>query len=194
MCLSFMYFRLSHSMTYPIISYHILSYLMTYTYHILSYHPIFISYSYFMHTSIHIAFPIFFLVSCLLYMALHILEKYDVYEITPHSYILIPLLIYFTYELESIQSDHPNSNYGIFRPTSHFTDFSRNSWYYLFFRSLDFIFDTISLYSFNYKVLRVLFQLESPNSEHRNSSYVRNNPDYSMFKTDAGNGLHMASL
>ena len=30
----------------------------------------------------------------------------------------------------------------------------------------------------------VLFQLESPNSEHRNSSYVRNNPDYSMFKTE----------
>ena len=30
-------------------------------------------------------------VSCLLHMALHILIKYDVYEITPHSYILIPL-------------------------------------------------------------------------------------------------------
>ena len=43
-------------------------------------------------------------------------------------------------------------------------------------------FDTISLYSFKSKVLRVLFQLESPNSEHRNSSYVQNNPDYSMFK------------
>ena len=45
-------------------------------------------------------------------------------------------------------------------------------------------FDTRSLYLFKYKVLRVLFQLESPNSEHRNSSYVRNNPDYSMFKTE----------
>ena len=32
-----------------------------------------------------------FLVSCLLHMAPHILVKYDVYEITPHSYILIPL-------------------------------------------------------------------------------------------------------
>ena len=32
-----------------------------------------------------------FLVSCLLHMALHILVKYDVYEITPHSYILIHL-------------------------------------------------------------------------------------------------------
>ena len=45
-------------------------------------------------------------------------------------------------------------------------------------------FDTMSLYSFKSKVLRVLFQLKSPNSEHRNSSYVRNNPDFSMFNTE----------
>ena len=32
-----------------------------------------------------------FLVSCLLHMALHIFVKYDVYEITPHSCVLIPL-------------------------------------------------------------------------------------------------------
>ena len=43
---------------------------------------------------------------------------------------------------------------------------------------------------FKSKVLRVLFQLESPNSEHRNSSYVRNNPDYSMFK--AGTRIWLA--
>ena len=30
----------------------------------------------------------------------------------------------------------------------------------------------------------VLFQLESPNSERRNSSYVQNNSDYSMIKTE----------
>ena len=59
-----------------------------------------------------------------------------------------------------------------------------------FFRGSYFIFDTISLYSFKSKVLRVLFQLESPNSEHRNSSYVRNNPDYSMFK--AGTRIWLA--
>ena len=53
-----------------------------------------------------------------------------------------------------------------------------------------FIFDTIPLYSFKSKVLRVLFQLESPNSEYRNSSYVRNNPDYSMFK--AGTRIWLA--
>ena len=44
------------------------------------------------------------------------------------------------------------------------------------------MFDTGSLYSFKFKVLRVLFQLESPNSEYRNSRYVRNNSDYSMIK------------
>ena len=50
------------------------------------------------------------------------------------------------------------------------------------FQCLISIFETGSLYSFKAKVLRVLLQLESPNSEHRNSRYVRNNPDYSMFK------------
>ena len=44
--------------------------------------------------------------------------------------------------------------------------------------------DTGSLYSFKFKVLRVLFQLESPNLEHRNSSYVRNNSYYAMIKTE----------
>ena len=34
------------------------------------------------------------------------------------------------------------------------------------FGNLNFIFDTRSLYSFKDKVLRVLLQLESPNSEH----------------------------
>ena len=33
-------------------------------------------------------------------------------------------------------------------------------------------------------VIRVLFQPESPNSEHRNSSYVQNNSEYSMIKTE----------
>ena len=53
-----------------------------------------------------------------------------------------------------------------------------------FSRILTSYFDTRSLYSFKAKVLRVLFQLESPNSENRNSSYVRNNPDYSMIKPE----------
>ena len=66
--------------------------------------------------------------------------------------------------------------------TSQFTDFTRDSLYYSFFRVFNFIFDTRSLYSIKSKVLRVLFQLESPNSEHRNSSYDLDTRDYSMFK------------
>ena len=53
--------------------------------------------------------------------------------------------------------------------------YTRDCLYYSFFRGINFIFDTRYLYSFEAKVLRVLFQLESPNSEHRNSSYVLNN-------------------
>ena len=52
----------------------------------------------------------------------------------------------------------------------------------LIFQCLDSIFDTGSLYSFKFRVLRVLLQLESPKSEHRNSRYFRNNPNYSMIK------------
>ena len=54
----------------------------------------------------------------------------------------------------------------------------------LIFKCLVSIFDTGSLGSFKAKVIRVLFQLESPNSKHRNSSYVQNNSDYSMIKTE----------
>ena len=53
---------------------------------------------------------------------------------------------------------------------------------FVIFGDLNFIFDTGSLYSFKIKVLRVLLQLKSPKSKHRNSSYARNNRDYSMFK------------
>ena len=73
-------------------------------------------------------------------------------------------------------------------PTSRFTDFTEGQFEIFIFQCLVSVFDTGSLYSFKAKVLRVLFQLESPNSEHRNSSYVRNNSDYSMIN-DAGNGL-----
>ena len=53
---------------------------------------------------------------------------------------------------------------------------------FIIFRDLNFTFDTGILYYFEAKVVRVLLQLESPKSEHRNSSYVLNNPDYSMLK------------
>ena len=68
--------------------------------------------------------------------------------------------------------------------TSRFTDVTEVQFAILNFQCLVSIFDTGSLWSFKDKVIRVLFQLESPNSEHRNSSYVQNNSDYSMIKTE----------
>ena len=46
------------------------------------------------------------------------------------------------------------------------------------------MFEPRYLCSFKAKVIRVLFQLESRNSVHRNSSYVQNNSDYIMIKTE----------
>ena len=69
-------------------------------------------------------------------------------------------------------------------PTSRFTDVTEEQFAILIFQCLVSLFDTGSLCSFKAKVIRVLFQLESPNSEHRNSSYVQNNSDYSMIKTE----------
>ena len=69
-------------------------------------------------------------------------------------------------------------------PTSRFTDVTEEMFAILIFWCLVSIFDTGSLWSFKAKAIRVLLQLESPNSEHRNSSYVQNNSDYSMIKTE----------
>ena len=73
--------------------------------------------------------------------------------------------------------------------TSRFTDFTEVQIEILIFQCLVSIFDTGSLFSFKSKVIRVLFQLESPKSEYQNTRYVRNNSDYTMINTDAGNGL-----
>ena len=68
--------------------------------------------------------------------------------------------------------------------TSRFTDVTEKQFAILIFQCLVSIFDTGSFCSFKSKVIRVLFPLESPNSEHRNSSYVQNNSDYSMIKSE----------
>ena len=68
--------------------------------------------------------------------------------------------------------------------TSRFTDVTEEQFEILIFQCPVSIFDTGSLFSFKAKVIRVLFQLETPNSEHQNSSYVQNNSDYSMIKTE----------
>ena len=69
-------------------------------------------------------------------------------------------------------------------PTSRFTDVTEEKFAILIFQCLVSIFEPRSLCSFKSKVIRVLFQLESPNSVHRKSSYVQNNSDYSMIKTE----------
>ena len=69
-------------------------------------------------------------------------------------------------------------------PTSRFADVTEEQFVILIFQCLVSIFVTGSLCSFKAKVIRVLFQHESLNSEHRNSSYVQNNSDYSMIKTE----------
>ena len=69
-------------------------------------------------------------------------------------------------------------------PTSRFTDVTEEQFAILIFQGLVSIFDTGSLWFLKSKVIRVLFKLESPNSEIRNSSYVQNNSDYSMIKTE----------
>ena len=69
-------------------------------------------------------------------------------------------------------------------PTSRFTDVTEEQFAILIFQCLVSIFDTGSLCFFKSKVIRVLFQLESLNSENRNSSYDQNNSDYSMIKTE----------
>ena len=62
------------------------------------------------------------------------------------------------------------------------------------FRVLNPYFDTGSLYSFEDKVLRVLLQLESPKSDHRNSRYILNNRDYSVFKQNQKLSEHSSPL
>ena len=97
---------------------------------------------------------------------------------------MVLLAVYFNWPLESLKSDKKCASYCIFMPTSRFTDVTEEQFAILIFQCLVFIFDTGSLCSLKSKVIRVLFQLESPNSEHRNSSYVKNNSDYSMIKTE----------
>ena len=69
-------------------------------------------------------------------------------------------------------------------PTSRFTDVTEEQFEILIFQCLVSIFEPRSLCSIKAKLIRVLFHLESPNSEHRNSSYVQSNSDYSMIKTE----------
>ena len=97
---------------------------------------------------------------------------------------MVLLEVYFNWLLESLKSDKKSSSYGILMPDSWFTQVTEEQFAILLFQGLVSIFEPRSLCSFKSKVIRVLFQLESPNSEHRNSSVVQNKTDYSMIKTE----------
>ena len=100
------------------------------------------------------------------------------------SLVMVLLEVYFNWPLESLKSEKKRASYGIFYPTSRFTDVTEEQFEILIFQSLVSIIEPRSLGSFKAKVIRVLFQLESPNSEHRNSSYVQKISYYSMIKTE----------
>ena len=97
---------------------------------------------------------------------------------------MVLLEVYFNWPHESLKSNNKCASFGIFMPTSRFSDVTEEQFALLIFQCFMSIFEPRSLCSFKAKVIRVLFQLESPNSEHRNSSYVQNNSDYSMIKTE----------
>ena len=97
---------------------------------------------------------------------------------------MVILEVYFNWPLESLKADKKLESYGIFMPTSWFTDVTEEQYELLIFQYLVSIFDIGSLCYIKATVIRVLFQQESPNSEHRNSSYVQNNSYYSMIQTE----------
>ena len=97
---------------------------------------------------------------------------------------MVFLEFHFNLPLESLKADKKCASYDICMPTSRFTDVTEEQFAILIFQCLVSIIESGSLWSFKSNVIRVLFQLESPNSEHRNSSYVHNNSDYSMIKTE----------
>ena len=104
---------------------------------------------------------------------------------THHSCILIPQSIYFYLEIGIIPIGSSKPKLWHFHAKLvNLSILPEGQFAILIFQFHDSIFYTGSLYSYKYKVLRFLLQLESPKSEHRNSSYVRNNPDYSMIKTE----------
>ena len=84
------------------------------------------------------------------------------------SLLMVLLEVYFNWPLESLKSDKKRASYVIFLSTSRFNDVTEEQFEILIFQCLVYIFEPRSLCSFKAKVIRVLFQHESPNSEHRN--------------------------
>ena len=73
---------------------------------------------------------------------------------------MVLLEVYFDWPLESLKADKKCACYGIFIPTSRFTDVTDEQFAILILQCLVYIFDTGFLWSFKAKVIRDLFQLE----------------------------------
>ena len=72
---------------------------------------------------------------------------------------MVLLEVYFNWPLDSLKSNRKLESYGIFMPTSLFTDVTEEQFAILIFQCLASIFDTGSLCSLKAKVIRILFQL-----------------------------------
>ena len=158
-----------------------------------------ISYSCFMNTSIHVAFLVhIYILSYHVFQLtltkrlVHLVQKFNFQTRCGHQ---MPLnSIWLDSRLNEISIESKNTLNGVLtkelcklqavKKISYLQHLQQQQRQlsFVIFRDLNFTFDTDILYYFEYKVLRVLLQLESPKSKHRNSSYVLNNPDYSMFK------------
>ena len=158
-----------------------------------------ISHSCFMNTSIHIAFLVhIYILSYHVFQLtltkrlVHLVQQFNFHIRCGHQ---IPLnSIWLDSRLNEISIESKNTHNGVLTKelcklqavtkinNSKHLQQQQQPLSFVIFGDLNFTFDTGILYYFESKVLRVLLQLESPKSEHRNSSYVLNNPDYSMFK------------
>ena len=165
-----------------------------------------ISHSCFMNTSIHVAFLVhIYIISyhvdilTLTKPLVHLVQQFNFQTRCGHQ---IPLnIIWLNSRLNELSIESKNTLNGVLTKElcklqavtkisnlQHLQQ-QQQPLSFVIFGDLNFTFDTCYLYYFEAKVLRVLLQLESPKSEHRNSSYVLNNPDYSMFKNKTRNWL-----
>ena len=172
----------------------------------------FISYSCFMNTSIHIAFLVhIYILSYYVFQLtltkrlVHLVQQFHFQ--TRCGYQMPLNSIRLDSRLNELSIESKNTHNGVLTKElcklqavtkisnlQHLQQQQQQPPSFVIFRDLKFTFDTSSLYSFEAKVLRVLLQLESPKSEHQNSSYVLNNPGYSMIKTEPKIGLNITPL
>ena len=166
-----------------------------------------ITHSCFMNTSKHVAFLVhIYILSYHVFQLtltkrlVHLVQQFNFQTTCGHQ---MPLNnIWLDSRLNELSTESKNTHNGVLTKelcklqavtkisnSQHLQQQQQQPPYLVIFGDLNFTFDTGILYHFQSKVLRVLLQLESPKSEHRNSSYVLNNPNYSMFKNRTRNWL-----